>query len=321
MRVARHLPLEISAWFSRFLSLVMYGLRQQTRRQKAPLDDGGRSVECILEGVCRDESGAACASARRRRLAFGERDDDATDASPLELEDILTTILETAYRWDFASDRMDWAANVVARLGLLVHAVLLATVVGLILTPGTAVVPIDGDPTPRLRGIFPVIAPDLLGFMAVIGLLYLAARVYSSWTFRLPGVRVGLAVAYVVVLLLTRARVSLLLLVIGLVVLMVQDARSRTRLGFLLPLFGVAAVCVVSLYAGQITTFVSRGESSETMSTLTGRTVTWHQAEVAWAERPLTGTASTPAIASAWCPRSRHRTSTACGSRPCSTSA
>ena len=52
------------------------------------------------------------------RLAFGERDDDATDASPLELEDILTTILETAYRWDFASDRMDWAANAQTVLGV-----------------------------------------------------------------------------------------------------------------------------------------------------------------------------------------------------------
>ena len=52
------------------------------------------------------------------RLGFGERDDDATDASPLELEDILTTILETAYRWDFASDRIDWAANAQTVLGV-----------------------------------------------------------------------------------------------------------------------------------------------------------------------------------------------------------
>ena len=52
------------------------------------------------------------------RLGFGERDDDATNASPLELEDILTTILETAYRWDFASDRIDWAANAQTVLGV-----------------------------------------------------------------------------------------------------------------------------------------------------------------------------------------------------------
>ena len=146
--------------------------------------------------------------------------------------------------------RMSPGKDLVARLGLLVHAVLLAAFAGLILSPGSAVVPIAGaDPTPRLRGIFPVIAPDLLGFMAVIGLLYLAARVGPSWTLR-PGVRVGLAAVYVVVLLLTRARVSLVLLLIGLIVLIVQDARRRTRLGLLLPLVGVAAVCVLSLYRG-----------------------------------------------------------------------
>jgi O-antigen ligase len=179
--------------------------------------------------------------------------------------------------------------DLVARLSLLVHAVLLAVVAGLILSPGSAVVPIAGaDPTPRLRGIFPVIAPDLLGFMAVIGLLYLASSVGPSWTLR-PSVRVGLAATYVLVLLLTRARISLALLVIALLVLMVQDARRRTRLGLLLPLIGLAALCVLSLYAGRITTFVSRGESSQALSTLTGRTVTWHQAEQAWAQRPLTG--------------------------------
>jgi O-antigen ligase len=185
--------------------------------------------------------------------------------------------------------RLSPGRDLVARLGLLVHAVLLAVVAGLILSPGSAVVPIAGaDPTPRLRGIFPVIAPDLLGFMAVIGLLYLASSVGPSWTLR-PSVRVGLAATYVLVLLLTRARISLALLVIALLVLMVQDARRRTRLGLLLPLIGLAALCVLSLYAGRITTFVSRGESSQALSTLTGRTVTWHQAEQAWAQRPLTG--------------------------------
>jgi O-antigen ligase len=185
--------------------------------------------------------------------------------------------------------RLSPGRDLVARLGLLVHAVLLAVVAGLILSPGSAVVPIAGaDPTPRLRGIFPVIAPDLLGFMAVIGLLYLASRVGPSWTLH-PGVRVGLAATYVLVLLLTRARISLVLLVIALLVLMVQDARRRTRLGLLLPLIGLAALCVLSLYAGRITTFVSRGESSQALSTLTGRTVTWHQAQQAWAQRPLTG--------------------------------
>lgn len=185
--------------------------------------------------------------------------------------------------------RMSPGRDLVVRLGLLVHVVLLGALAGLLIAPGSAIVPIPGaDPTPRLRGIFPEVAPDLLGFMAVIGLLYLAARVGPRWTLR-PEVRFALVVAYTVILLLTRARISLVLLAVGLVVLLVQDARRRSGLPFYLPLAGVAAVCVLSLYAGRITAFVDRGESSQALSTLTGRTITWSQAEAAWAPRPLTG--------------------------------
>ena len=51
-------------------------------------------------------------------LGYGERDDDAAEGSPLELEEILTAIRETAYRWDFATDRIDWAANAETVLGV-----------------------------------------------------------------------------------------------------------------------------------------------------------------------------------------------------------
>ena len=40
------------------------------------------------------------------------------DPSPLELEEILTAIRETAYRWDFASDRFEWAPNAATVLGI-----------------------------------------------------------------------------------------------------------------------------------------------------------------------------------------------------------
>ena len=51
-------------------------------------------------------------------LGFGERGDDAADGSPLELEDVLTAIRETAYRWEFANDRIDWAPNADTVLGV-----------------------------------------------------------------------------------------------------------------------------------------------------------------------------------------------------------
>jgi diguanylate cyclase (GGDEF)-like protein len=42
--------------------------------------------------------------------------DDAEGS--IELEDILTAIRETAYRWDFANDRIDWAPNAESVLGV-----------------------------------------------------------------------------------------------------------------------------------------------------------------------------------------------------------
>jgi len=53
---------------------------------------------------------------------FSQRGDDCC-ASPrpeqkLDLEDILKSVRETAYRWDFASDRIDWAENAPEVLGI-----------------------------------------------------------------------------------------------------------------------------------------------------------------------------------------------------------
>ena len=49
-------------------------------------------------------------------LDFGQPDSETennktsgSDEGPLDLERVLTTVRETAYRWDFASDRIDWA--------------------------------------------------------------------------------------------------------------------------------------------------------------------------------------------------------------------
>lgn len=56
-------------------------------------------------------------------LDFGQPDSETennktsgSDEGPLDLERVLTTVRETAYRWDFASDRIDWAANAQAVL-------------------------------------------------------------------------------------------------------------------------------------------------------------------------------------------------------------
>ena len=43
---------------------------------------------------------------------------DAQAEASLDLEQILACVRETAYRWDFASDRIDWAANAETVLGV-----------------------------------------------------------------------------------------------------------------------------------------------------------------------------------------------------------
>jgi diguanylate cyclase (GGDEF)-like protein len=54
---------------------------------------------------------------------FGQPDSETEDngaplelVGPLDLESLLTAVRETAYRWDFASDRIDWAPNAEAVL-------------------------------------------------------------------------------------------------------------------------------------------------------------------------------------------------------------
>jgi hypothetical protein len=57
-------------------------------------------------------------------LDFEPSDPDADSGSveqagaDLDLEDILSSVRETAYRWDFNSDRIDWAPNAAAVLGI-----------------------------------------------------------------------------------------------------------------------------------------------------------------------------------------------------------
>ena len=185
--------------------------------------------------------------------------------------------------------RMSGGRDLVTSLGAFVHAVLICAFAGLILAPHDAIVPIEGgDPTSRLRGIFPVIAPDLLGFMLVIGILFLVAGVGPRWT-QWRHVTAVLAIAYFVMLLLTRTRTSFALLALGLVVLWLQDRRRRSGLAFFLPVAAVVLVCGFALYSQPLGTFLGRGQDAQSLSTLTGRTTTWHDAITAWRVKPLTG--------------------------------
>jgi diguanylate cyclase (GGDEF)-like protein len=72
-----------------------------------------------------DGKRALCHPGTASVLGFGQRGGDAEsgtssggDEHKLDLEQILASVRETAYRWDFASDRIDWAENASAVLGV-----------------------------------------------------------------------------------------------------------------------------------------------------------------------------------------------------------
>jgi hypothetical protein len=73
------------------------------------------------------EAPGRCAAAHTQSpasvLEFGHSASHAQGATdpterPLDVEEVLASVRETAYPWDLASDRIEWAANAQAVLGL-----------------------------------------------------------------------------------------------------------------------------------------------------------------------------------------------------------
>jgi O-antigen ligase len=171
---------------------------------------------------------------------------------------------------------------------LVIHLIVGTVVAGLLLFPGRALVSIsEFDPTRRLIGLFPAIGPNLLAFVAAIGILLLVARVGRLST-RLP-IRVLLLTMDLAVLLLTRTRAALGLLIIGLLVLAFLSNRHRARLLLLMPIVPVFIWVIIGPGLGTVEGFVHRGAVQANLLDLTGRTNTWEVALQQWQEQPLIG--------------------------------
>jgi hypothetical protein len=80
-------------------------------------------------------------------------------ASPLDLEEILESVRETAYRWDFATDRIDWAANAETVLGIADMAELgKGRAFALRVDPSRQVPAMTGSPAARMSPLAPSFA-------------------------------------------------------------------------------------------------------------------------------------------------------------------
>ena len=139
----------------------------------------------------------------------------------------------------------------------------------------------------RLHGIVPYINEDLLGFVAMVALLGLLAGVGPRWSLT-TGRRIAISAGSLLVLVLSGSRTSLFILVFGLLVLAVLDARSPI-VRVVLVLLAAIAVLVLPALQTVVLEHVRRGQSQQSFTTLTGRTTTWTDALAVWRQQPFIG--------------------------------
>lgn len=183
----------------------------------------------------------------------------------------------------------DSSDGLLGELASVVHLLLLSAVLGALVDFHAAIAPIGAlDPTKRLKGLFPAIAPDLLAFLAVVGLLVLTANIGPRWS-RRSGARLMLGVVYILILLLTRTRTELAFLLLLWLVLVLQDRRGGMNLVTVGPAVALVLGVIVLLFFHQLLGFLSRGQVGSQLGTLTGRTTNWRLALAQWRESPFHG--------------------------------
>jgi hypothetical protein len=148
--------------------------------------------------------------------------------------------------------------------------VLLSVVLGLVASPGAAL----GGPDGRLVGvIWPIPAPQVGLYCAtaigLTALLWITGR-----TDRRSALLI--AVPALALLLLTHTRTALLGLVLGLVVALLSLARSQARARRALS-WAAGVGVVAAVFWPLIAVWLQRGQDSEELSNLTGRSKVWDQ--------------------------------------------
>jgi hypothetical protein len=145
-----------------------------------------------------------------------------------------------------------------------------ATIVfGALAFPGAA----RGNDEGRLQGVFPVLPPPQVGAFAVLGMT-LSTLAFLTGTLSRRRLMVHLAVGVAMVLL-SHTRTPVLGMVVGgtlaVIALVARSGRARmllSRVLLFLPLIAVAAAVVVPAW-------FTRGQDSEQLTQLTGRTKVW----------------------------------------------
>jgi O-antigen ligase len=174
----------------------------------------------------------------------------------------------------------------------LMHVLLLAAVFQLFFFKSAVyrIAPNDSSGVPRLNSVIPSVSANPLALIAVAGILSVVLNVAPRWLRLNVVTRNLLLVLYVYVILLTRTRsalaVGLLVIILSLVIRMRRHPLST--LGTFIVVTGGVLVLSPSL-APQVHDFLRRGQTSQGIDTLTGRTDIWASAMRIWHENEFFG--------------------------------
>lgn len=178
-------------------------------------------------------------------------------------------------------------ADPVRELARVIHLSLAATLVGLLVAPGAAYLPIGDDPVDRLRGVFPPISPDALGLLCAVGIILLIAG-YGPFVRAPRFVNATVLAAEFGMLLLSRTRTGILLLVLGLALYyFLRHGGWRAFVASVL--VGLLGFLAFATMGNNISSFLRREQTHQNATSLTGRTELWQEALDAWEHRPLEG--------------------------------
>ena len=140
----------------------------------------------------------------------------------------------------------------------------------------------------RLSGVFPDIAPDVLGTLAVVGILALVLR-QGVGAASGPALRYLLGAIYAAEIIATTTRSALIYGVIVVIAAMLLRSRQSKAMFVALVLLVPLVLLSLTFAAPTFQSFLHRGEDTRTYSTLNGRTVEWSEGIAAWKASPIEG--------------------------------
>jgi len=184
---------------------------------------------------------------------------------------------------------------VLALIGF-VHVVLLAGAVQLLLFRGTVYTAATGaaaetsDGLSRLNLVVPQVSANPLALLGIAGVLSCVVGVGPRWLHFNPVVRNGLVVLYTYLIILTRTRsaIAVGLLIIGVALLVRMRRKPLSTLAIMIGLT-IAAVTVIPGLVPEFHTFLQRGQTTQGLDTLSGRTVIWDAARHTWEQNRTFG--------------------------------